>query len=76
MTTRLLYQPEPLEFSAEVADLILERLSFGFDAEFVWNVPGAPTEEQLAAHLVTLELPETFTTQQRANLQHWLERFK
>lgn len=69
-----LFEPSNLDFSPEVADLILEKLSFGFDEEFVWNMAGAPTVRQLRDYIVQAgTLLETFTDTQKKNLQLWLD---
>ena len=74
-TIRPVYDKQPLDFSPEVANQILERLSFGFDEEFVWNVPGAPTVAQMVCYVRSLgSRPGVFCEKQWANLDLWIRQ--
>ena len=63
-----------LEYSDAVARRILQQLSFDYNAVEVFNVPGAPTLEQLREIWPQLQLELGFTSTQCANVEkHLLE---
>lgn len=59
-----------LDYLPSVALRILEQLSFGFNDSSIWNVPGAPSLEQMREFWE--EHKEEFTGRQAENIESYL----
>ena len=68
-------RPEELDYDPIVATGIVKQLALGVDEIEVWNVPGAPTAEQLHSFLLeNKEIYAAFNQAQLDNVNSWIKR--